>query len=238
MYRFKMMLWCAVTFAVAVLPSAAYAKASCWCRLGPTSSPYKDFGAIASFGGQTGHDSICHDLCSQTVASWMGNASNYNNVCQAAHWGSIAAYSCVGTRPWSTAWTMTCHSTTLPAAGSLSFIQPLYPDAAIRINNALVAVNNNTQQHTQITSTPLFTTFELIDNLSYHTQQWTYTAQLYRDNVLVEVLTKKSPFGSSLTADAKFTQQPNAFVHGHTWKIAWTYAGPKHASGASSYSIP
>jgi len=99
-------------------------------------------------------------------------------------------------------------------------------------------MNNNTQPYTPIASTPLFTTFELIDPFSWHWQQWTYTAQLWRDSQLIEVLTQKSPFGSSLSADAKFTQQPNAFVQGHVWKIVWTYAGPNHTNGASSYSIP
>jgi hypothetical protein len=236
MSRFKVMLLCAVTSAMVVLPSAAYAKASCWCRLGPTSSPYKDFGALATFGGQSGHDSLCHDLCSQTVTSWMANTSNYNTVCQAANWGSVAAYSSVGTRPWTTAWTATCHSPNSPAAGylTISNFTPS-PSLTVEINDVFIPVNNNTQQTIQIASTPLFTTFVLVVPLSFHVQSWTFTAQLYRDNGLVETLSRKSPTVSSYYAVATFTQQPNTFVHGHVWKIVWTYHGN---NGVSSYSIP
>src|ERR1700724_3604191 len=115
MFRFKVMRLCAVILAMAVLPSAAHATAHCWCRLGSPSSPYKDFGALTSFGGQTGHDGLCHDICSQTVTSYMSNPSNYNAICSAANWGSLAAYSCVGTRPWAAAWTATCNSPNVPA---------------------------------------------------------------------------------------------------------------------------
>jgi hypothetical protein len=238
MSRFKVMQLCAVILTIAVLPSAAYANAHCWCRLGSPSSPYKDFGALATFGGQSGHDSFCHDLCSQTVTNYMANQSNYNAICNAAHWGSLAAYSCVGTRPWSNAWTATCNSPNVPAPGALSFYNYGATDLTIKINNVSVPVNNNTQQITQIASTPNFTTFFLVDPLHFHWQSWTFTAQLYRDNVLVEVFSKKSPWGSALNAVTIFTQQPNWFVYGHVWKIVWTYAGPNQPNGASSYFIP
>jgi hypothetical protein len=240
MSRFKVMQLCTVILAIAVLPSSAYARASCWCRLGSPSSPYKDFGALTTFGGQTGHDGLCRDLCSQTVTSFMANPSNHSAICNAAHGGSLAAYSCVGTRPWTDAWSASCSSASVPTPGVLTFENYNQKDITIKINDVFVLANNNTQPNTQIASTPKFTTFFLADPLSWHVQSWTYTAQLYRDNVLVEVFSLKTPAltgGSGYAAVTTFTQQPNTFVHGHVWKIAWTYAGPDHTNGASSYSI-
>jgi len=235
MFRFKAILLCIVALAL-VAPSAAYANAHCWCRLGPTSSPYKDFGAIATYGTQIGHDSGCSSLCSQAASGYM--ASNQSAVCQAANFGSVAAYSCVGTRPWTTAWTQTCPAANTPLGGFLTFYNAGFTSKTVRINNTDIPLNSNAQQYTQITSTPLFTTFFFANPLNYHTQSWTYTAQLYRDNQLVETLTRKSPAVSALNAVATFTQQPNGFVHGHVWKIVWTYAGPNQPNGATSYTIP
>lgn len=234
--RSKLILLCAVTWIVALQPSAAYASANCWCRLGPTSSPYHDFGSIQTWGGQSGHDSTCRDLCSQTVAAWMTNSSNYNAACQAGNWGSLAAYSCVGTRPWSTAWTLTCQPPGSPAAGYLT-ISNVTPSSSLTalINNTAVPVNNNAQPYTPIVPTPTFTTFGLVVPLGYHTQSWTFTAQLLHNNVLVETLSRKSPTFSSYYAVATFTQQPNAIVHGGVWKIVWTY---HNNNGATSYWIP
>jgi hypothetical protein len=235
-FRLIAFLLCAMTLALAA-PSAALAKASCWCRLGPVSSPYKDFGAIATWGGQSGHDSTCHDLCSQTVTGWMATAANKSAVCQAANGGSLAAYSCVGTRPWGNAWTGLCPAGNTPAPGALAIYDAGYTSRTMKINNVMVPVNANTQPNTVIMNTPLFTTFFFVDPLNFHVQSWTYTAKLYRDNVLVETLVRKSPTVSKFNAVATFTQQPNAFVHGHVWKIEWSYAGPNQANGATSYSI-
>ena len=236
MGRFKGMILCAVTLAATALPSTAYARASCWCRLGSPSSPYKDFGAIETWGGQSGHDSTCSDLCSQTVTSWMANPSNYSTVCQKANWGSLAAYSSVGTRAWIAAWTTTCNSPNKPASGALGFTGvTTTTDLSIKINDDYVVVNNNTQPIKHITDAHDFTTFVLVVPLGIHLQSWTFTSQLYRDNVLVEVFSKKTPIASGNYAITTFTQQPNSFVHGHVWKIVWTY---HNKNGASSYTIP
>lgn len=86
-------------------------------------------------------------------------------------------------------------------------------------------------------STP-FTNFELQDKISVTVQRWTYTAKLYRDGALVEQLAGKSRLFKPKGISAKFTGQPNSFVHGHQWKIEWHYAGPNHGNGSISFFIP
>src|SRR6202023_3258415 len=111
-------------------------------------------------------------------------------------------------------WTTTCLSPNSPAPGYLTIsLSTPTQYLNILINNSYVLMNNNTQQNTQIASTPQFTTFVLVVPLGYHTQSWTFTAQLYRDNVLVETLSRKSPTFSAFFAVATFTQQPNTIVH-------------------------
>lgn len=235
MFRFGQIFFCIIALTL-VAPSAVHANAHCWCRLGPTSSPYKDFGAIATYNTQSGHDGGCSSLCSQTVTGYM--ASNQAAICQAANFGSVAAYSCVGTRPWQTAWTQTCPAAGAPVGGSLSFYNAGFTDKTVRINSVDVPMNPNTQPNTPISVTPKFTTFFFANPLNFHMQSWTYTVQLYRGNQLVETLSRKSPAVSQLNAVATFTQQPNNFVHGNVWRISWTYGGPNQPSGSTSYSIP
>ena len=237
MHRYKMILLCTVTIVLAA-PSTAYAAANCWCRLGPVSSPYKDFGSVATYNTQIGHDSGCKSTCSTTVGGWMGNPTNQATVCQAANFGSLAASSSVGTRPWQSAWTSTCPAANTPLGGLLTFWNAGFTNKEMRINNVSVPLNAGAPQNTPISNTPLFSTFYFVNPLNFHAQSWTYTVQLFRDNVLVETLTRKSPAVSKLNAEARFTQQPNAFVHGHVWKIVWTYAGPNQANGSTSYMIP
>lgn len=237
MHRFQIILFCALTLVLAA-PSTAYANAHCWCRLGPISSPYKDFGSVATYNTQIGHDTGCKSTCSATASGWMATPSNQATVCQAANFGSLAASSSVGSRPWLSAWTSTCPASGTPLGGSLIFWNAGFTQKTFRINNVSQTLNNGTPQNTPIVSTPAFTTFFFVNPLNYHTQSWTYTVNLYRDNVLVETLTRMSPAISQLNAVANFTQQPNAFVHGRVWKVTWTYAGPNQANGSTSYMIP
>lgn len=236
MFRFSQIFLCIVL--TIFVPSAAYANAHCWCRLGPTGSPYKDFGAIATFSGQSGHDNYCSGLCQGKASQYM--ASNQAAVCQAANYGTVVASSCVGTHPWQTAWTQTCPSGNNPAPGGLNFDSiTAHPGAIqkVEINGSNVGINANTQSSTIIPATPKFTKFVFTNPINFHAQSWTYTVKLYRDNQLVETLSGKSPAVSQTIAVATFTEQPNNFVHGHGWKIDWAYAGPNQANGTTSYAV-
>ena len=62
-----------VALSICCLPSLANAKAHCFCKLGPPSAPIKDFGQIATYNTQNGHDSSCSSLCNATIDSYMNN---------------------------------------------------------------------------------------------------------------------------------------------------------------------
>jgi hypothetical protein len=55
--------------------------------------------------------------------------------------------------------------------------------------------------------------------------------------VKIEQLSKKSPVAYQGGVYAQFTGQPNAFVHGHTWKIEWYYGGPNYTNGSASFIV-
>ena len=237
MSYFRIVGLCALAWLACWPMSAAHARAHCFCKLGPIGAPYHDFGEIDSYSTQIGHDSACHNTCSSTVSSYLSNAANKTAMCAAANGGSLIASSAVGTRPYTTASTTTCPAGPGGPAGFISFapwitartitvngtgVNPYAPPPSVPISG------NNTS----------FTIFEFTDTLHFHVQQWTYDLRLYRDGALVEQLSKKSPPASGVGVSARFTGQSNAFVHGHTWKIEWHYAGPNFQNGSATFYIP
>lgn len=184
-------------------------------------------------------------------------AANSGNVCNPpamAFYTTTGSYTIAGLQPqtpykikthWRTqnsAWkeittrTVTTNPSPGAAAGYLTIYNTPATSVGITINAMYVVVNNDSQHNTgQLPITPQFTTFVLVVPLGFHWQSWTFTAKLYRDNTLVDTLSGKSPWGSSYDAVATFAQQPNAFVHGHVWKIVWAF---RNKNGTSSYSIP
>ena len=228
-----------VAFSICCLPGAAYANAHCFCKLGPPNAPIKDFGQIATYNTQYGHDSSCSSLCSATIKSYMNDPGNNASACSHANGVSIVTYSAVGTRAYQAGTTYTCPQTNHgPAPGSITFPPPL-PDTTrlIYVNDAVVNPFTSPPNLTVPVKTP-FTSFKLQDFLKWHAQQWTYDGTLYRDNVLVERLSGKSPPASSVSVVVYFTGQPNNSVHGHTWKVEWHYNGNQFSNGSFSFFIP
>ncbi len=125
----------------------------------------------------------------------------------------------------------------MPTPGSIVFTTaPIY-SRAVYVNGIGVNPYAPPWSLTVPLQTP-FTTFRLDDLLSFHMQQWTYDATLYRDNVLVEQFSKKSPVASSGGVQVFFTGQPNSSVHGHNWKVQWHYSGGGFTNGSVSFYIP
>lgn len=226
-------------FSICFLPSAAYAKAHCFCKLGPPSAPIKDFGQIDRYNTQIGHDSECRTLCNTKVDSHLSNAANLASACSAANGVSIVAYSAVGTKAYGAGKTYTCPQiSTGPRAGQIVFgLFTGTTSRSIRVNNVYVNPSYSTQNVQVPLQTP-FTTFRLDDILKFHAQAWTYDATLYRDNVLVEKFSRKSPALFAGTVLVEFTGQPNNSVHGHTWKVEWHYSGNQFTNGSVSMFIP
>jgi hypothetical protein len=226
-----------VAFSICCLPSAAYANAHCFCKLGPPSAPIRDFGQIATYNTQIGHDSSCSSLCNATIDSYMNDAANHASACSTANGASIVTYSAVGTRPYQAGKAYTCPQTNpAPVPGSMRFVPPLYFTRVIYVNGLSVNPYAAPPSLNVPIQTP-FTTFKLEDHLNFHAQRWTYDATLYRDNVLVERFSGKSPPASSASVLVQFTGQPNSSVHGHTWKIEWHYNGNQFSNGSTSFFI-
>jgi hypothetical protein len=228
-----------VAFAICCLPSTAHAKAHCFCKLGPPASPIKDFGEIQSYNTQNGHDSSCSNLCDATTKSYMNDSGNRASACSITNGTTIVAYSAVGTKPYRAGMTYTCPTTNSgPAAGSIHF-PPSLPGTARRVWVNDEGVDPFGQiLPVKVPTQTAYTTFKLEDKLEFHVQKWTYDATLYRDNVLVERLSGKSPPASANSVAVTFTGQPNSAVHGHTWKVAWHYNGKNFDNGSVSFFIP
>lgn len=236
---YKRLLLCIVLAFVCFRVDIAYAKAHCFCKLGPVGSPFYNFGEIATYNTQIGRDEICKTACNAKAAAYMANSASQTAVCAAAKGGNVVSYSAVGTRSYLVGNSITCPSSPGGTAGKISFGPPL-PLAvyglSMTVNNVKV-VPGQTQLLVPMKGN--FTSFTLDEDLAFHTQQWTYDAFLYRDDVKVEALTKKSPLAFAGHVFVRFTDQPNSFVHGHTWKIVYHYAGrPKYQNGSATFYIP
>jgi hypothetical protein len=168
----------------------------------------------------------------------MNTPSNYTSACNAANGATIVTYSAVGTKPYKTGKTYTCPQTNPGATpGSIVFNgAQLITQRAVYVND--LSVYPIPWIFTIPVKTTAFTTFKLDDRLNLHVQKWTYDATLYRDNVLVEQLSGKSPAPYSGDVMVKFTAQPDSFVHGHTWKVQWHYSGGQFTNGSTSFYIP
>jgi hypothetical protein len=215
----------------------AYAGAHCFCKLGPLSAPVHNFGEIEHWATQN-HDGACRDSCNTKTDAYMRNANNRAAACNALHNASVVAYYAVGTKSYQAGGTYNCPRTgPTPTPGTLVFRGKTYSHY-IQVNNGLL-INPWAPPilPVQVQNATAFVKFTLHDSLSGHAQSWTYDAYLYRDNALVEQLTGKSgPFYSGDVV-AAFTGQPNSFVHGHDWKIAWHYAAPQSTNGSASFHI-
>ena len=192
-----------------------------------------------SYNTQNGHDSSCSNLCDATINSYMNNSSNRASACSIANGTTIVAYAAVGTKPYRAGMTYTCPTTNSgPMAGSIRF-PPLLPSAVRKILVNDVGVDPLGQMlPVKVPTQTAYTTFKLEDKLGFHVQRWTYDATLYRDNVLVERLSGKSPGASANSVTVTFTGQPNNAVHGHTWKVEWHYNGKNFDNGSVSFFIP
>ena len=239
--NFKRLVPCIVLAFACLSVEVAHAKAHCFCKLGPVGSPFHDFGQIATFNTQIGRDKVCRDACNNKGADYMAVPANQAAVCAAAMGGNVVTYSAVGTGPYSAGNSITCPSSAGGLPGKIVFGTP----PPLGVFGVFIAVNNikvdllNPSQTLQVPIKGNFTSFELHEDLALHNQQWTYDAILYRDGVKVEALAKKSPLFFVGHVYVQFTDQPNSFVHGHTWKVEYHYAGrPRSQNGSATFHIP
>jgi hypothetical protein len=219
----------------AAFPPAAQAKAHCFCKLQSLSTTIANFGQIGTYGTQSGHDVDCRSLCDSRSGSYMN--SSRASACSASHGGTIAAFYAVGTRAYQSGNNYTCPQTGGSAAqGSIGF--DMYSvSRSVSINSRQIDLSKPLQVVT-LQPQEAFANFELWDNLAYHNQAWTYSAKLYRDNVLVQELTKKSPPLSVGNVRVLFTGQPAQAVHGQVWKVEWYNFAPNSSNGSIEFKIP
>jgi hypothetical protein len=221
------------------LPSAAWANAHCFCKLGPAGSPIKDFGQIATYNTQIGHDSDCSNACIDAADSYMNDAGNRVSACTKAHGTSIVTYSAVGTRSYQAGKTYTCPQTNPSASpGSIKFLPSSQYHRSLEVNGVGVNINGLSGSNVTVPINTAFTTFKLTDYLTGHVQAWTYEGTLYRDNAVVEKFSGKSSVASSQNVFVVFTGQPNSSVHGHTWKVEWHYFGSNFSNGSVTFFVP
>jgi hypothetical protein len=165
----------------------------------------------------------------------MRDANNRAAACNATHGASVVAYSAVGTKAYAAGGTYNCpQSNPTPKPGGVGF--PSHDGGKtpiVRVNG--VDVDQLSPLPGKALSGTPFTTFMLRDKLTYHTQRWTFTARLYRDNVFVEELTGKSSAASATDVEVTFTEQPNSFALGHTWKVTTHYEGSGYADVSKSF---
>lgn len=227
-----------ITLAIAVLPAYG-GGAHCYCKVGLLSSPIRDFGEIEHWATQIGHDGACRDSCNTKADAYMRDPNNRTAACNSTHGAPVVAFFAVGTRAYQAGGTYNCpQSNPTPAPGRVSFPP--------RDHGTTPRVTVNDIDIDTLAAPPLwgklptkgpFATFDFRDRLSLHAQSWTLTARLYRDNVLVEELTGKSPTASAPDIWVTFTEQPNSFVHGHTWKVTTHYAGPGYGDRSIPFQI-
>lgn len=212
---------------------AAYAKAHCYCRLQSQSTTI-NFGEIASYNTQIGHDSNCAALCNDRASHHFG--SNQASVCAASHGSTLVAFYAVGSKSYQSGRNFACPQTGASATkGSITFDR-YQIDRKLTLNET--EINFNTPPPF-VTLPPQaeFATFKFNDVLPAHVKPWTYTAKLYRDNVLVEEISKPSTAVSIGNVWVVFTSQPAKTVRGHVWKVEWHYFAPGFSNGSAQFQI-
>lgn len=212
----------------------AFAKAHCYCVLGPSGSPFHNFGELSEYKTQLGHDNHCSGVCKGTANSWLNDPQNKAAMCTASGGGAFISYSKVGTRPYKQVSSYACASAAnAGASGSIIFSN------SPPLGNANSGVSANGKQFVSSGSTTgvfngtSFVTFSHFQLISQHFASNTYTANLYRDNVLIDTQTAKTPCCQvkGTVARVTFAQQADAFVKGHTWKVMWVYQGKSPING-------
>src|SRR5437763_1294138 len=122
---------------VAISSSAYAAGAHCYCKLGPLGAPIQNFGEIAHYGTQIGHDGACRDACNTKADAFMRSAANRAAACNATHGGSVVAYYAVGTNSYKAGATYNCPpSGTTPNPGNIVF--PGYPSEHVIVVDGVV----------------------------------------------------------------------------------------------------
>jgi hypothetical protein len=228
----------AILLSASMKVETAAAGAHCFCKLGPVSSPIHDFGEIASYNFQNGHDAGCKALCNDRSNHYM--AANQASACNAVHGAAIVVNFAVGTKSYQGGQTYTCpHTSSTPTPGGIIFYTTPAAGRSLDVNGVSINLNNPPQQNVSIQNSGAFVTFTLNDFVQPHVQPWTYEAKLYRDKGLVENISKKAPgyIRGSGSVLVTFTGQPNSFVHGHDWKIEWHYFGQSFTNGSVSFHI-
>ncbi|HEY2321700.1 MAG TPA: hypothetical protein VGJ82_02445 [Thermoanaerobaculia bacterium] len=229
-----------LTLTLTVVVNTYAGGAHCYCKLGPLGSPIHNFGEIEHWSTQIGHDGACRDSCNKKADAFMRDANNRAAACNATHGGTVVSYYAVGTKAYQAGASYNCpQSSPTPTPGSIGFNAPSgsFANVAVYINGT------NVDQIQPISGGGIqnngpFTTFTAHDLLHLHMQSWTFSARLYRDNALVEELVGKSPTISTQQVAITFTGQPNAFVHGHTWKVVTHYAGPGYGDRTKAFFVP
>lgn len=235
MRRWQVLLF-AIIGSVLYVPVLS-AAASCFCKAGPLSKPVRDFGRIARYRSQIGNTADCRQKCATRAKEYFKVAANLSDACAATGGGAFSAYSAVGTRPYKVAASFSCPPTKVePLGGSINFGMPTGAvRRRIRVNGEDVEASCSSP--VKFVKDGDFTTFVMDDYLQYHIQSWTYTAKLFRDGVLVDQLSRKSPPVFNGTVLVVFTSQPNSIVRGHRWTVEWRYAGPRFTNGSCSFYI-
>lgn len=222
---------------VAMIPAMAMARAHCHCKLESLGRTIKDFGDIGSYGTQQGHDADCRRLCDGAASGYM-NATNRASACVASGGNTVVAVYAVGTRSYQSGDNWTCDVGGATAInGSIEVLPGGVSRRQFKLNSVELHARGINAAAT-LPSGDKFANFEFIDDVPSHLQAWTYTARLYRDGALVQQFSERVRAGIVQHVRVRFSSQPAAAVHGHTWKIEWNYAAPGSDNGSQQYKIP
>jgi hypothetical protein len=215
-----------------LLHAPAYAKAHCFCKLQSLSTIVTNFGEIATYNTQSGHDGNCSALCNDRAKHYV--ESNRTSACNTSHGGTLVAFYAVGTKSYQSGENYACPQTGASVTpGSIAF-GPHEVDRMIKLNGKAY---DTLARNMTLPPQDKYGTFEFSDRLPSHLKEWTYSAKLYRDNVLMQELSATSHRGD-WDVIVTFTSQPAGAVHHHTWKIAWYYFAPGANNGSAEFWVP
>jgi hypothetical protein len=229
-------LFLSITVSVLSLAPEAQARVHCFCKMQSLSTTIADFGEQGSYGTQFGHDVECRRLCDSRSGSYW--ASNQAAACLVSHGGTMVAFYAVGTRSYQAGNNYTCPaSDTTAAEGSIVF-HDYDVSRKLTMNGHEVMASGFSQ--VILAAKDTVANFYFQDGLPPHLKAFTYSVKLYRDNLLVQELSKSSPPVALAGGDVMvwFTGQPAKSVHGHTWKVEWYWFGPNARNGSSQFKIP
>jgi hypothetical protein len=221
-----------ITLIATITP--AFADTHCFCKLGPVDSPIHDFGQVAGWTTKYGHDKACKDACNIHTDEFMRNAGNRAAACARMNGAPVVNYYAIGTGAYTAGGTYNCPQTgPTPTPGIVTF-----PGGSQSHQLIIDGTQYNWYQvppTVTVSHTKQFITFEFYDGLTFHVQQWTYYARLYRNNSIVEELRGITHGGGNVYV--RFTEQPNSFVRGQTWKIVTHYGGPGYTDLSTSFFV-